>query len=172
MLKKFLILFIMVFATPSIFAEPTPFGLEINKTTYKNTKQKYSCTYAGINKYSLGKMYNLNLENIDVEGIKSVLTIFDKEDKLSGVIATFDNQRYDSLFNYLNKKYKLISHQNPFVGNKHAEFKDENTIIILDAPHLNFELKLKYIHNSLNKSFVEQSIAEQKQKEEKESKSL
>jgi hypothetical protein len=171
-MKKILLLCFVIIYTSIVFAEPAPFGLEIKKATYEDTKKKYSGSDNGITKYSLGKVYQIEVSNIDMEGIESVDAIFDQNDKLVAVFAKFSKARYDALFNYLNQRYKLTSNQDAFVGNRYAIFRDGDTKIVLDAPHMSFSLSLNYLNDDFAKLYVEKSTEEEKEKEKKEMQSL
>ena len=171
MLRYFLICFLCINFS-NIFAEPNPFGLEIKRSTYKEVKAKYSGKNTGINKYSQGKMYSIDCSQINIEGINSILAIFDIDKKLLAVITQFDKKKYDSLENSLSQKYSLISRKDAFVGDKYVKFKDDNTIIELNAPHMSFSLSLTYIHQDFNKMYSKIAADEEKQKAKVQTNSL
>ncbi len=172
MFKYFTVFLFFSIIHSTIFAEPAPFGLEINKSTYKEVKQKYSGVDTGINKYSMGKMYDINSNQLDIEGVKNATAIFDKEENLLALITTFNKSKYANLVSSLSQKYQLVSKQDAFVGNKFARFQTENTIIDIEAPHMSFDLTLSYMHKNFKKLFLDQSAQESKQKKEKEKNSL
>lgn len=167
MLRYFTIIFFSIINFSNCFAEPSPFGIEINRSTYKDVKQKYSGTDAGINKYSQGKMYDIDCRQISIEGIKSIRAIFNENEKLLALIATFDKYSYKSLVDSLSQKYKLVSKKDAFVGDKFSRFKADNTIVDLEAPHMSFDLTLSYIHNDFEKMYLDVA-QEEKQKIQKE----
>lgn len=172
MIKHFLIFILYILTSFTALAEPSPFGLEINKITYDEVKQKYSGKDVGFNKYTGGKMFDINRSNIDIEGIKSIRAIFNENDVLLGIIATFGKNRYDSLLQSLSKNYKMISKKDAFVGDQHAKFLDHNTHIDISSPHMSFELTISYIHDDFEKLFLAKSDQEQKEKKKKEEDSL
>lgn len=171
MIKKIFAI-IFLFVSTSVFANPSPLSLEINKTTYKETKEKYSGVDTGINHYSSGKMYDLDVSNIDMDGLKSVKTIFSSDDRLLSVFLVFDQSRYSFFLNNLKKKYKLISSKDAFVGDKYAKFRDGDTEITISARHMSFTLEIRYTHDSFTKVFIEKSTREKKEKEDKEAGNL
>lgn len=154
------------------FAEPDPFGIEINKSSYQEVKEKYLGRDVGINKYSNGKMYDIDCNQIGVEGIKSMRAIFHQNDTILALITTFDKNKYSSLVKSLSQKYKLISKQDAFVGNKSAKFKQDNTIINLEAPHMSFTLNLSYIHNNFEKLYLNTIEREKEQKRKSQTNAL
>lgn len=164
MFKYFFTFLFFIINCCNAFAEPTPFGMEINSSTYEEVKQKYLGRDAGVNRYSQGKMYDIDCSQMDVDGIKSVRAIFHKNDKLLALITKFNKSQYNSLMDSLITKYKLISKEDAFVGNKSAKFKSDNTIINLEAPHMSFDLALSYIHDDFEKMYLNMVKLEEEQK--------
>jgi hypothetical protein len=54
-------------------------------------------------------------------------------------------------------KYKLVRKNQPFVGDAQATFRQGDSSIELDAPHLSFSMTLSYMTNTLQKAFKQQS---------------
>lgn len=152
--------------------EPAPFGLELGKATIKEVRAKYSTKNAGINKYSKGEMYELDVSQINFDGLQSATAIFSQEGKLVAVLTTLPNEKFDYVLNGLASKYKLVSKQIPFVGNKSAKFVDGNTEISLTAPHMSFEMEMNYINKDLWKAYKSQSDADAQQKQSREKSQL
>lgn len=171
-MHRYILTLLIIISCSKIFAEPNPFGLEINKSTYKDVKKKYSGRFVGINKFSGGKMYDIYCNQINIDGLKEISTIFSKEGKLLAILTTFNKNKYDSLMSSLSQKYKLISKKDAFVGNKHATFKSDNTLIELNAPHMSFNLYLRYIHEDFNKQFLNTSEKEREASQEHQTSSL
>lgn len=142
-MKKLLFIICIIFC-PTLYANPSPFGLELNKTTVDEAEDKYSLLENGINYYSNGPMYYVDSRDLSVDGLKNMLLIFSENNVLLAVQATFSKSKFDSLNNNLSKKYKTIKKDIPFVGNKYVKYKDDQSLIILDAPHMSFELTLLY----------------------------
>jgi hypothetical protein len=154
------------------YANPSPFGITIKETSIKDLKQKYSVTKAGINKYSQGKMYNINPSQVEFDGLNSLLVIFGPDEKALAVLTNINKNQYDKLYGMLSTKYKLVSKKDAFVGDKKAEFIDDQTKIILNAPHLSFNLELYYIHKDFDALFMQESENEEKEKKSKEKEKL
>lgn len=153
-------------------ADPAPFGLEIGKATIKDVKAKYGAQKTGMNKYSNGEMYDLDVSGIDFDGLQKATVVFGQDGKLLAVLTTLPKSKFDYLLSGLSNKYKLISKQIPFVGNKLARLVDGNTEITLDAPHLSFEMEMNYINKDLWKSYKDQSNQERQQKQKGEQSKL
>ncbi len=155
--------------SPLAFASPSPFGLELGKNTISQAKEKYHLIDAGINKYSDGDMYQLDVQELNIDGIESALLIYDKNQILTAVITSFPKENINELLPTLKKKYKLIKENVPFVGNASAKLKDDDCTILLDAPHLSFSMSLSYLRddflNVYNKSVAQEADAKKSQQE-------
>jgi hypothetical protein len=149
---------------------PKPLGLELGVATISDAKSKYKLKYEGINKYTLGEMYDLDISRVNIDGVKKITLIFSKDEKLQVVIMDFPKDFNDTywnrLYNYLKNKYKLIYSRVPFVGSKYAVFKQGNSIIKLNSPHLGFETYIIYMTRDFERLF-NQINEEEKRKKKK-----
>lgn len=157
MFKCFTLFLLCIINCSNSFAEPAPFGLEINRSTYEEVKEKYHGSYDGINEYSRGKMYNIDFRQISIDGIKSMLAIFHQDTRLLALVVKFDKNKYDSIVDSLSKKYKLISKQGALVGDKSARFQSDNTIIEVRAPHMSFHLLITYIDKDFERLYLDKA---------------
>jgi hypothetical protein len=153
-------------------AEPSPFGIKIKESTVSDIKGQYKSKDSGINKYSGGVMLDLEPTQLNFEGLQDISIVFGQDDKALAVFSTINKNRYQELLDMLSSKYTLVSKVGGFVGNSRAEFKDDNTKIVLDAPHLSFSMSLSYIHNDLNKKYIEESEKEKQQIKKQETEKL
>ncbi|KOO04826.1 hypothetical protein [Vibrio nereis] len=169
-MKKLLLSLLLM--SNAVWANPTVFGLTIGETSVDQLKSKYTVNHTGTNKYSHGDMYNISRDQINFEGISDVTTVFDTSGKLVAVLTELPKNKFDYLHGVLGNKYQLVSQKVPFVGNKSATYKDGQTEITLNAPHMSFQLSMNYIHSDLMKAFNNQSKKEKQQKEQRESSML
>lgn len=140
---KKLVLLIVFFYSSLLYANPSPFGLEINKATVKEAKEKYTLEQLeGTNLYSDGPMYFVGENQLSIDGLKSILLIFSKDEKLN------------------------------FVGNQYVKYQNDETIIELDSQHMSFELSITYIDKEFYKLISRSLEQEKKQKNQKELDSL
>ena len=72
----------------------------------------------------------------------------------------------------LSGKYKLVEKRVPFVGDSYAKFRQGDSIVELDAPHLSFNMSLRYLTNDLQAAFNRQSEAEKAGKQRKQASQL
>lgn len=166
-MKKILTIAVLLFATFA-FGNPAIFQMEIGKTTESEMRSLYKSKHTGVNKFTLGNMYSISPEQIEFDGLKDITVIFDNEEILVGVLTIFGKHKFDYLYKILNSKYKLTYEDIPFVGSKVAEFKENDTQIFLEAPHLNFDMSMNYLHNDLMIKYEQQSKAEKQTKEKNE----
>lgn len=169
-MKKFFTALTIAFVllTNSVYADSTVLNLKMGKTTIAELEQMYDVKHTGTNSWSLGEMYSINQNDIPLEGLKEVTAIFDTDGKLVCLNMTIDKYRFDEMNSQLRKKYKVTKSVIPFVGNKFVSFKDGNTIIHLDAPHLSFEMNLLYAQKSFMDSFNSGSKKQEEQKKQRE----
>ncbi len=150
-------------ALPSV-AGTQVLGAEIGVTTLDQLKQELSkktkVESAGENKFTGGPMLKTGGDSYEIRGLTEVLYIFDDQKKLAGVLMDMDKARFDAVFDALNGKYKLTAQQRPFVGNQFARFKPTDAVVELDAPHLGFNMEVRYIRNDLMQKYNAQSEAE------------
>lgn len=166
-MKKLVLSLIAI--SPLSFASPVPFGLELGKNTISQAKNKYHLIDAGVNKYSGGDMYQLDVNELNVDGIESALLIYDKRQILTAVVTSFPKEKLNVLLPTLKKKYKLIKENIPFVGDASAKFKDDDCTILVDAPHLSFSMKLIYSKDNFlsayDKAIAQEENAKKSQQE-------
>ncbi len=143
----------LLFASAIIaLANPAPFGFELGKATYSEVTAKYSPKQSGTNAISQGKAITISSSNFELEGLQGDVSFtFDANDKLIYVGMTLHKDKFNDILSSLSK-YKAVSKNVPFVGNKSAKFKDGNCEIILEAPHLSFSMELYYITTEFKKA--------------------
>jgi nitrous oxide reductase len=171
-MKKFfniiIITLLQAYLSSTTYAAPAPFGITIG-SNIEEVKQKYSLNSAGINAYSKGRMYSLNPAQVDFEGLESARIICSKDGKVLVVSSKIAKNKYDKIYNMLSEKYQLVSEKGAFVGDRWAKFTDDNTEILLTAPHLSFELILEYTDNEFNEIY-NTITNEENQRQEKQEK--
>lgn len=162
----------LAFFSSACIADPSVFGMELNKMTESELKAKYNIHYEGINKFSNGNSYSVPASSIDFQGLKEVTTIFDDKRILVAVLTTLPKKKFDYLFQALNGKYTLVNKKIPFVGNKTATYQDGSTEITLSAPHMSFNMSMNYITKDFMKTYTQITEAESHQKQQKETSQL
>ena len=147
-------------------------GFEISVSTadqIKSTLSKQTKVIDnGLNKFTSGPMLKTDGTSYEIEGLRSVLYVFDDQKKLAGVIMDMNKGRFDAVFKALSAKYKVASQQRPFVGNQFARFKTQDSIIEVDAPHMSFDMEVRYVRHDLMQKFNSQSAAEDEAKKKRE----
>jgi hypothetical protein len=162
----------MLLTTTFIHADPSPFGLEIGKSTIDMMKEKYDSKFVGINNMSQGDVYDLDTSELGIDGMQSARVIYDKNGKLMGVFTTFEKGKFQYLFGQMKSKYKLVSSNIPFVGDTSAKFTNGSTEIQLNAPHMSFEMELNYVNKNLLKAAKQKSANDAQRKSKNEASQL
>lgn len=104
--------------------------------------------------------------------MQEVTTIFDESGVLVAVLTTLPKSKFDYLHKTLGSKYKRVSQNIPYVGNKSATYRDGETEITLEAPHMSFAMTMNYIRDDFMLTFNQQSEAEKRQKQQNEASQL
>ena len=156
----------------SAYAGTQALGFEIGASTVDQVKSSLAkqtkVVDSGTNKFSAGPMLKTDGSSYEIEGLSEVLYIFDDQKKLAGVIMNMSKDRFDAVFKAISAKYKVTSQQRPFVGNQYARFKTQDSVVEMDAPHLGFDMEVRYIRNDLLQKFNSQSSAEAEAKKKRE----
>lgn len=151
------------------FAQVQVVGFEIGASTLPQVKsqlakQQAKIQDAGTNKFTGGSQFKTDGGGYDIESLKEVFYIFDKEQKLAAVMMNMSKDRFDEIFKFLAGKYKTTAKQRPFVGDMSARFKAKGVTIELVAPHLSFDMQANYIRDDLYQQFNAQTTQETQQK--------
>lgn len=161
----------MAFSNLVLAANAAPFGQELGVATYAQVKQqvggKTDLSDAGTNKFSGGKMLQGDGSGLGIEGLSGVTFIFDRADKLAGVLMSLPKERFKPTLKALSAKYKLVSSEVPFVGNASAKLKLGDSVVELNALHMSFAMEVLYLTNSLKQAFQQQSSNERAAKEKR-----
>jgi hypothetical protein len=156
----------------NVYAGAKVLDVEVGATTIDALKTsagtKIRLKQSGISTWTGGPTLVAEGADFEIEGLKSVLYIFDDQKKLSALVMTMDKSRFDAIYQFLANKYKLVSQQRPHVGNSFAKFSAPDTSVEIDAPHMSFDMEVKYLSNNFVKSFQAKSQAEAAAKKNKE----
>lgn len=147
-----------------------PLGFKLGATPLNDIKKidvdmkfaAYSHWTGGERWESTGKVHN-------IEGLKGVIYIFNKISHLDVIKLTMNKDYFDKINKYLKSKYTLISQSIPPVGDKFVKYKQGNSIIEINAPHLNFEMTVTYKTTAFDRVFNQQ-VKKEKQSKEQEQK--
>ena len=148
-------------------------GFEMGVATIEQVKTTLSARTKvedlGLNRFSGGPALRTDGATYEVETLSKVVYIFDDRKRLVGVLMTMNKTRYEAVHQFLAAKYKLLSETRPFVGNQTSRFKTADTTIDMDAPHLGFEIEIRYLNDDLLKRYNAQVQLEADAKRRQES---
>lgn len=169
--SRVLMIALALFACAS-WADPAPIGLEIGKANLTDARARFKLTPAGSNDVTQGQNFTVPASAIDMSGLKIVTLMFDNQNVLRGVVFAFDKSRFEVLFDLLQKNYRLVESDLPFVGDKAAEFREGATKIIIFAAHLSFEMTLAYFDAEVFDRAMDASAREAQTKRNREATQL
>lgn len=148
--------------------DPEPLGFQIGTTPYQKVKAgvaSYNFKYSGKNKWNNGPMYESKQNTFGIDGLKNVTFIFDDDKMLDALMMKMNKNKFDAVYNYLNSKYILISKTIPYVGDKYVKFKKGNSVIIIEAMHMSFEMIVVYKTVEFDQQHIAGTKREKNQKE-------
>ena len=162
----------MAFVYSAAYAGTQTLGVEIGVSTMQQVKaalaKQTRVSDAGNNQYSGGPMFKTDGSSYDIDGLTGVLYIFDDQKKLAGIILTMGKSRFDAIFQAISGKYKVATQERPFVGNQYARFNSADSVIEMDAPHMGFDMEVRYVRKDLMQKFNAQSEADAAAKKKQE----
>lgn len=94
---------------PSL-AQVRVLDVEIGKTTMTQVKAQLNKTKiveTSRNRYTEGPQFSTDGAGYDIESLKTVLYIFDREQKLAAVMMTMGKERFEEITSFLASKYKV-----------------------------------------------------------------
>lgn len=151
-------------------ANAAPLGFEIGVATLPQVQQGLSAktrlAEMGTNKYTGGKMLSGTGAGLDVDGLKEITFIFDQNNVLAGVTMSLskgggmNNEGFKKLSKALGSKYKQVEKREPFVGDCYARYVQGDSVVILNVPHMGFDMGLSYLTKGLLADFNKQSAQE------------
>lgn len=162
-------LFLILFsALPAWAANVAPLGLEVGVADLAAVKSRLGgqtrLQDAGANKWTGGPMLKSKGEGLDIEGLEEITFIFGQDNKLDGVVMTLGKHRLKEVADALRKKYKPVRENFPFVGDASATYRQGDSLVKLNAPHLSFSMEVIYLTKRLDEGFNRGSSAEEAQR--------
>lgn len=169
-LFRLMVALLLGFSTSVWAGNAAPLGFELGVATLPQVQQGLSAktrlTETGTNKYTGGKMLSSTGAGLDVDGLKEITFIFDKNNVLAGVTMSLNkgdgmhNEGFKKLSKTLASKYKQVEKREPFVGDCYARYVQGDSVVILNVPHMSFEMGLSYLTKGLLADFNKQSVQE------------
>lgn len=142
-----------------------PLGLELGYANIDGVKETIGSTATlqdnGTNQFSGGPMLISDGAGLGVEGLSSVLLVFDKSDVLVGMVMTLPKAPADML-KKLSTKYSVVDNRiDSFMDKGYARLAKGDSLVEIDAPHLSFTMEVRYLTKQLMADFqMQRSEAE------------
>ena len=180
-LLRWVMVFMVGMAWLSAHAGTKVINVELGVSTLEQVRKEAASAgriqNAGTSTWSKGPILQVYNPDLGIEGVTSVQYIFDTAGKLAAVVMTMpstkgmgdlEKRRFDEVARLLAEKYKLAKKVRPHVGDRYAKFTAPDTVIEIDAPHLSFDMEVRYMTDSFLKAFnseVSTNAAEQRSTE-------
>jgi len=162
---KYFFYFFVIFYCLNSYSNPTPLGLELNKTTAFDLIQKYKIIRKELN-YWQGYNYFIEPNDIKAKDISKVLVICNDLNIIEAVILTIDKDKFEEFYKILNDKYNVVNNTQEQENGKTVTFSDGDCVVILESSEYNLEMELVYITNSFYKNFLNKLEKEEKLEQE------
>lgn len=176
------LLLMTLLATPiCALAQQTaaPLGIEIGKATCTQAEAAARVKTGierGMSAWSGGKVLVMsNVSGFGVEGLQKVTVLCDAQDVVTALTLQFPKEGISGVretVEQLDRKYKPLKRNLPYVGNAYAEWQAANAIAVLNAPHLSFSFELVYWTPAARDMFAKWEQAERAKRETKRAGSL
>lgn len=126
----------------------------------------------GTNRYSGGAMLKAPGDNLGIENLQTVQFIFDTKDVLVCTQMQMHkgamDANFEAVYQRLAAKYKVVTKQIPFVGDKYVRFRQGDVVIDLEAPHMSFTMTVTYMTTGFVRAYETASRREAEEKERNE----
>lgn len=147
------------------FADPAPFGLEINKISLSEAKKLHPLALASKNKETKTATYEVDIRKINFKGLLSLQATFNEKGILVAVHGTMEKTNFERMLTTLDNKYVLVTKNVPPSGNKEAKLKDHDTIIFIEASQSSMQMAFLYMNEQIwNKAVATIAKNEKNQK--------
>lgn len=153
-----------------------PLGVEIGYANLAGVKSKLGATVKfedrGTNEYSSGPMLISSGEGLGVEGLSQLVLIFDKSNVLVGVLMTLPKNP-EAVMEKLSTKYQVVDNKiDTFMNNGYARLEKGDSLIEIEAPHLSFQMEVRYLTKKLMADFQQKSADDAAKKREEQTNKL
>ncbi|MBK6727091.1 MAG: hypothetical protein IPG63_07495 [Xanthomonadales bacterium] len=165
MRNLFSLVLMLVASIPVLSAEPArALGFEVGKATSAEvrtamTERAGHPRQQGTSAVTGGELLLFGPDRA-IGGMKEAVFVFDTEGRLVATVVVLSKDRYEEVLKALRSKYTLLDEQRPFVGNRSARLRSGTVQIVVDAPHLSFEMSVLYTTPAFQKQLDAQQRAE------------
>lgn len=167
-LSLFMSLCSMISANAAFGSNAAPFDLELGVATKADVEAKFNGTIrfvsapdmGSLSKYCKGAIEARNPEALSKYGIDDASEFgacFDSNGKLNFVLMTVPRGAKE-MFDKLSKKYEVSTNEiDSFMDEGTATFKKGNSIILINSPHMRFDMDVVYLLKSMSDQYSSDS---------------
>lgn len=149
MLKKCALFIFLLFPTSKIYANPSPLGIELNKSTLDDVKKSYRILIS--TPMFLEGYYNnlLDEKTIRVEGLSTASVISNKNNIIESVVLLLDKNKFTEVNQTLSEKYKVVFSNLLSDGDREVKLQDGDCEIIIQISQRDLTMTVIYATKNL-----------------------
>lgn len=141
-----------------------PLGIEIGYANLAGVREKLGGSTkleeTGTNRYSGGPMLESNGDGLGVDGLTSLLLIFDKNNVLAGVVMTLPKNP-KGIAEQLAEKYRMVDNKiDTFMNKGYARMEKGDSVVEINAPHMAFTMDIRYLSKQFLADYQRESAEE------------
>lgn len=153
-----------------------PLGIEVGYANLAGVKAKLGVITKledrGTNQYTGGPMLVSGGDGAGVDGLSQLVLIFDKNNILAGILMTLPKDP-KGVFAKLSGKYHAVDNKiDNFMNNGYAKLEKGESVVEVDAPHLSFQMEVRYLTKQLLADFQRQSAEDEARKHQEQTNKL
>lgn len=148
---------------------PSPFGIEIGKSTKDEIKSKFRVIEEGLCRFNKGyTTFYLDTKDFSSKElpVEEVELTFDQNEKVIQLRLIYDCKNFSKLHEIFLKKYKILYSKVPLVGDKIELYICNNILITINEPHVGFKMILVYCTKKFGEE-IEEYYQRQREEEQK-----
>ncbi len=130
-------------------ADTTVLSMALSDSQEQKFVQQFNLKPIGKSLFTEGSVYKEAYKISERDDLNAIGAVFDRNKNLQALKLTVPQSLFDQYISVLQKKYNMVSRQNPLVGDRSATYKNGNGTIFVHAPSASFNLTISYIHKDL-----------------------
>ena len=147
-MKRIWLLALLAMVSFSAAAQVAPFGQVIGQATQESVRaaisQRTHVETGARDELTGVPMLIASGSGLGIAGLDKVGFIFNEQNVLVAAMLMLPKSRYADLVASLKSKYPLIDSEEPFVGNRRAEFRAGDVTVTALARHLSHNMTVFY----------------------------
>jgi len=151
-----------------------PLGLELGKATCKGASASVGQGAArSQSAWSGGELLTLSTQAVpEIQDLQKAYVVCNRAGAVIAVELTLPKAKREQTIAQLDRKYRSVQRDIPFVGSAFISWRAKNATIDLDAPHLDFSMYLTYLAPGAKATYQAHVAAQRRALEQKQASKL